>query len=376
MTQAEADIPRERGPLFFTLLAFLVIVLVLAIWLFRPFLLIITVSGAVAIFLAPVNKRLINVLSDRATLAATLLTMLAAVVILVPVLTSATVLSGQAVTLVERIRPQLQPAAFQQLWNDQILQRYPSLKEYVDDETPARFIGQELSNLTRTLNRLVQRTVAGLTTAIVDFVIFLMVLFFLLRDGKRLGQELREISPLTAVQESQVVEHLAQTVRGMLLAMLVVPVSQGVIAYLGFLIFGVPVPMLWGVVVILAALVPVLGSPLGWLPAVLYLFATAATWQWVGMLLYGFFVISLSDNIIKPLVLHDAAKIHPLLGFFAIFGGLLSFGPLGLLVGPVILSLVLSGLRIYRLDVLRQTPATEAPDSPTSENLPQEVKSA
>ena len=376
MTQAEADIPRERGPLFFTLLAFLVIVLVLAIWLFRPFLLIITVSGAVAIFLAPVNKRLINVLSGRATLAATLLTMLAAVVILVPVLTSATVLSGQAVTLVERIRPQLQPAAFQQLWNDQILQRYPSLKEYVDDETPARFIGQELSNLTRTLNRLVQRTVAGLTTAIVDFVIFLMVLFFLLRDGKRLGQELREISPLTAVQESQVVEHLAQTVRGMLLAMLVVPVSQGVIAYLGFLIFGVPVPMLWGVVVILAALVPVLGSPLGWLPAVLYLFATAATWQWVGMLLYGFFVISLSDNIIKPLVLHDAAKIHPLLGFFAIFGGLLSFGPLGLLVGPVILSLVLSGLRIYRLDVLRQTPATEAPDSPTSENLPQEVKSA
>ena len=376
MTQAEADIPRERGPLFFTLLAFLVIVLVLAIWLFRPFLLIITVSGAVAIFLAPVNKRLINVLSGRATLAATLLTMLAAVVILVPVLTSATVLSGQAVTLVERIRPQLQPAAFQQLWNDQILQRYPSLKEYVDDETAARFIGQELSNLTRTLNRLVQRTVAGLTTAIVDFVIFLMVLFFLLRDGKRLGQELREISPLTAVQESQVVEHLAQTVRGMLLAMLVVPVSQGVIAYLGFLIFGVPVPMLWGVVVILAALVPVLGSPLGWLPAVLYLFATAATWQWVGMLLYGFFVISLSDNIIKPLVLHDAAKIHPLLGFFAIFGGLLSFGPLGLLVGPVILSLVLSGLRIYRLDVLRQTPATEAPDSPTSENLPQEVKSA
>ena len=220
------------------------------------------------------------------------------------------------------------------------------------------------------MNRLVQRTVAGLTTAIVDFVIFLMVLFFLLRDGKRLGQELREISPLTAVQESQVVEHLAQTVRGMLLAMLVVPVSQGVIAYLGFLIFGVPVPMLWGVVVILAALVPVLGSPLGWLPAVLYLFATAATWQWVGMLLYGFFVISLSDNIIKPLVLHDAAKIHPLLGFFAIFGGLLSFGPLGLLVGPVILSLVLSGLRIYRLDVLRQTPATEAPDSPTFREPP------
>ncbi len=376
MTQVEPEISRERGPLFFTLLAFLVVVLVLAVWLFRPFLLIITVSGAVAIFLAPVNKRLIGMLGGRATLAATLLTLLAAVAILVPVLTSATVLSRQAVTMVERIRPQLQPAALQQVWNDQILQRYPSLKEYVDDETPARIIGQELSNLTRTMNRLVQSTVAGLTTAIVDFVIFLMVLFFLLRDGKRLGQELREISPLTAIQESQVVEHLAQTVRGMLLAMVVVPVSQGVIAYGGFLIFGVPVPLLWGVIVILAALVPVLGSPLGWVPAVLYLFATAATWQWVGMLLYGFFVISLSDNIIKPIVLHDAAKIHPLLGFFAIFGGLLSFGPLGFLVGPVILSLVLSGLRIYRLDVLRQMPATEAADSPASESLPQEVKSA
>jgi len=327
----------------------------------------------VAIFLAPVNKRLIDLLGDRATLAATLLTMLAAVAILVPVLTSATVLSRQAVTLVERIGPQLQPAALQAVWDEQVIQRYPRLKEYVNDETPARILGQQISSLTSTMNRLVQGTVARLTAALFDFVIFLMVLFFLLRDGRRLGQELREISPLTSAQESQVTEHLAQTVRGMLLAMVVVPVSQGVIAYLGFLVFGVPVPMLWGVMVILASLVPVLGSPLGWVPAVLYLYATAATWQWLGMLLYGVLVISLSDNVIKPIILHDSAKIHPLLGFFAIFGGLLSFGPLGFLVGPVILSLVLSGLRIYRLDVLRQ-PAPQEAEAP--EPTPREAKSA
>jgi predicted PurR-regulated permease PerM len=104
--------------------------------------------------------------------------------------------------------------------------------------------------------------------------------------------------------------------------------------------------------VVLAAFVPVLGSPLAWVPAVVYLYLTGTTLQWIALLAYGLVVISGIDNLVKPLILREAANIHPMLGFLAIIGGLISFGPLGLLVGPVILSLVLSAIRIYRLDIL------------------------
>jgi predicted PurR-regulated permease PerM len=225
-------------------------------------------------------------------------------------------------------------------------------------------VSSALSSLAAGATALVQRVAAGVTTAIYELTLFLVMQFFLLRDGRRLQAELRHLSPFSAAQEGLILDHLGRTVKAVLQAMVVVPLAQGFMASVGFWIFGVPSPVVWGVAVTFAALVPILGSPLGWVPACAYLFLYASTWQGVGMLLFGIVVISGIDNVIKPLLLQGAADIHPLLGFLSILGGILAFGVLGLLVGPVILSLVLSALRIYRLDVLRVAPPGEP--SPTS----------
>jgi predicted PurR-regulated permease PerM len=103
----------------------------------------------------------------------------------------------------------------------------------------------------------------------------------------------------------------------------------------------------------LAATVPLLGSPLGWVPAVVYLFLQGREGPAIGLLLYCLVIVSGSDNVVKPLLLRGSANIHPLLGFLSILGGVLAFGLPGFLIGPVVLSLVLSAIRIYRLDVLR-----------------------
>ncbi len=145
--------------------------------------------------------------------------------------------------------------------------------------------------------------------------------------------------------------------------MIVVPLAQGLAAVIGFLIFGVPSPFVWGAAVALAAMVPILGSPLGWVPACVYLSLTAETWQAVGLLVYGVVLISGIDNVVKPMLLQGSAQIHPMLGFLSILGGVLAYGVTGFLVGPVILSLVLSAIRIYRMDVLRP-PAVAASAHP------------
>jgi predicted PurR-regulated permease PerM len=135
--------------------------------------------------------------------------------------------------------------------------------------------------------------------------------------------------------------------------MIVVPLVQGVIAYVGFRIFGVPSALLWAVMVVFAALIPIVGSPLAWVPACLFLAFEGSTGRAVGLFLYGLLCISMVDNILKPLILRGTAQIHTMLGFLSILGGLMAFGPKGVVAGPVVLSLVLSAYRIYRYDILR-----------------------
>jgi predicted PurR-regulated permease PerM len=348
---------RRKGDsrrLFYPLVAWLLVVAVLAFLVFRYFLATFTVAGSVAILMAPLQRRMTRLSGGRPSVAAGLLVLLTTVVILLPIFVSAGILSQQAVTFFEWVRPRVQPAALEALYREVLPARYPWLQGWLrfDEQEATQAVSSVLSGAAAAANALIQGTVAGLTSAILDLFLFLLILFFLLRDGGALRAELRSVSPVSMVQEREIVDHLERTIRGVMKAMFIVPFAQGFVAMIGFALFGVPSPVLWGVGVVLAALIPVVGSPLGWVPAVVYLFVQGETWPTVGMLLYGIVVISGLDNVLKPMVLKGAAQIHPLPAFLATLGGLLAFGPLGFLIGPVILSLVLSAIRIYRMDVL------------------------
>ncbi len=335
------------------------IVLALAYLVFRPFLLTCTVAAAVALFMAPAQRRLSQLLGGRSTVAAGLLVLANTVVILVPVLSSVALLASQGVGFFAWLGPHLQPDALQRIWSDAVAPRLPWLEPWLrrGDLQLAPVVSDALSQLASGARGVIQSIVTGLTTAAFELFLFLLMLFFLLRDGRALRDYVRAISPLTQAQENAIADHLAKTVKGVLQAMVLVPLVQGFLAAVAFWALGVPAPVLWGVGVVFAALVPILGSPLGWGPAAIYLFLTAGSPRGIAMLVYGVVVISGIDNVIKPLLLRGTARIHPLLGFLSILGGVLAFGPLGFLVGPVILSLALSALRLYRLDVLRARPA-------------------
>jgi len=348
---------RRRRDLLTPLLAALAVILVLAFHVFRPFVLAFAVAACVALLLGPVQRRLAALLGGRRGLAASLLVSITTVVILIPVLTSLFLLARQATIFLEWVQtqPVVQPEDVRRLWV-QLPERYPNLRSWIlyaqAQVTPVLAGG--LTELAGGADGLLRRVLARVTHAAADLGLFLLMLFFLLRDGGRLRAELRPVSPFSEEQERQMFDHLDRTIKGALQAVVVVPVIQGILAGIGFVVFGVPSPFLWGTAVILAATVPIVGSPLGWVPACVYLLVKGANGPALGLFVYSLLVVSGSDNVIKPLLLRGSARIHPLLGFLSILGGVLAFGVFGFLIGPVVLSLVLSAIRIYRLDVLRE----------------------
>jgi predicted PurR-regulated permease PerM len=371
---------RRRRDLLTPLLVALGVILALAFWVFQPFILVFSVAACVALLLAPLQKRLAVLLGGRTTLAAATLVLVTTVLLLLPVLTSLFLLIQQASSFLDWVRthPVVGPEVVQRVWQE-LPQRYPDLRTWIlwlqGQVSPALEGG--LTQVARGANGLLQGILGRVTRALVDLGLFLLMLFFLLRDGGRLRSELRPISPFSDEQERLIFEHLESTIKGALQAVIVVPVVQGVLAGIGFMLFGVPSPFVWGTAVILAATVPIVGSPLGWLPAVAYLFFRGQTWPAMGLLLFCIVVVSGSDNVVKPMLLRGTARIHPLLGFLSILGGVFAFGVFGFLIGPVVLSLVLSALRIYRLDVLRAGagPLPEVVYGAPSDDPPSEAKS-
>jgi predicted PurR-regulated permease PerM len=246
----------------------------------------------------------------------------------------------------------LEPGALADLWGRGLPERFPwlaTLQEYLGAttvEAALQRVTPVLSNLTAALNHLVQSTLVGITSVILYPILFLLAMFFLLRDGKRFAGEIAGLLPFSRPEQDEMFLSVGRTVKGVLFSMVLVPIAQGLLAVLGFWIFGLPSPFFWGTVLILSATIPGVGAPLIWVPAALYVLFAVSMWKGFGLLLYGTLVISLVDNFIKPLLLHGTARIHTFLAFLSLVGGLLTFGPAGFLLGPVTFSDLQSMVRI------------------------------
>jgi predicted PurR-regulated permease PerM len=346
----------SRPALVYSSLALFIAVMVLAFLVFRHFLLTFAVAASLAILLSPIHGRLTRLFGGRRGLAAAVLVFATTITILLPILSYGALLSRQTLALYEDVRPHLEPEALQKFWTETLPDRsalFEKLRSWLvlDQNRWIELLSPAISRSASAANRLIQRAVTGLASAVLYLMLALVILFFLLRDGPRLGDEMRSISPLTMEQEDAVYSHLARTIKGVLYSMVLVPLLQGLLAMIGFSVFGLPAPLFWGVILILAAVIPGVGSPLVWAPAAIYLFVTGAAWQGIGLALYGTLIISTADNVLKPLLLQGTARIHALLAFLSILGGLMSFGVLGFLIGPVILSILLSAFRIYRFEI-------------------------
>lgn len=197
-----------------------------------------------------------------------------------------------------------------------------------------------------------QGVLKGIPHIFLSIFITVFSTYYFLKHGKDIYNFFVGVFPLPKGRHGQILKRFDDLSRGMVLGQIVVGGVQGVLAWAAFWFLGVPNPVLWGFITFIISIIPLMGAALVWIPICIYLFVggyiTGEYWRAVTLLLYGTFVISLIDNILKPKIVGEHAKIHPLVILFGILGGIQLFGIPGILIGPLVLTLFDLMIEIYR----------------------------
>lgn len=189
--------------------------------------------------------------------------------------------------------------------------------------------------------------------------------YYTIKDGDKLVAFVEEALPLRPTTEKELIAEARGALDAVLIGQLLTALIQGSLLGLGFWVFGVPVPIFWAFVATVLSVLPVIGPPFVWGPAALFLIATGDTFRGIGLLIWGAVLVSTSDNIIKPKLMEAHSGMHPTIALLGVLGGLISFGFVGFIVGPVILALFLMLVHVYidhRYEVLDFQRASGRPD--------------
>ncbi|KKW20003.1 MAG: hypothetical protein UY63_C0003G0016 [Parcubacteria group bacterium GW2011_GWA2_51_10] len=330
------------------LLALLVGALVLTYVIYRPFLAALALAAVLSVIVSPLYQRILRAIPTRDGLAALATVAISVILILVPIsfLVSRIAIESEqlyvSLTLLEG-RAYLD-ATLTSL--DRTLGTYiPGLSGFsetasADIENYAR---QGLAWLLRESGRIFS-SIAALA---LNFFIFFIALFYFLRDGGKFKRKVIEFSPLPDSADEKIAQRLEAAIHSVVKGNLAIALIQGVLAAVGFAIFGVPHSILWGTIAAVAALIPGIGTALVIIPAIIFLFVTGSTGAALGLLVWGLLAVGLVDNFLGPKLIGHGMQLHPLLVLLAVLGGILFFGPLGIFLGPLTLSLLFALLSVY-----------------------------
>ncbi len=171
--------------------------------------------------------------------------------------------------------------------------------------------------------------------------------YYFLKDGAQLRSKIVTGSPLSPARTDDILIKLHEMASSVVRGSLVVSAFYGIFVGIGFFIFGLPSAILWGGITVVASFIPVFGVMLIVIPGIIYLAATGNTIAAVGLIVWTFGTSIFMENFLRPRLLGRRAKIHPLLMLLAVLGGLSFFGPIGILLGPLVLSFLLTLMEIY-----------------------------
>jgi predicted PurR-regulated permease PerM len=308
----------------------------------EPFIPAITWSIVLAVMAHPMHERIERRLR-RPSLAAGLSVVAVALVFALPTTFVVRQVAGEALQSAEAARALLDGDR----WKAS-LERFPRLaplREWLDRKVDIR---AEFKRASDAIAKHVRGFIARSLEFVLGAVVTLFLLFYWLRDKRRLLEALRRFVPLAPPETNQVVAKVGHAIHAIVYGTLAVAAAQGILGGLMFWWLGLPAPLLWGTIMALVAILPVLGAAIVWLPVALYL-AAEGDWQRALMLFaWGAIVVSTIDNLLYPILVKNEIRLHTVPVFISVLGGLAVFGVTGVVLGPLVLVVGLTLIDIWR----------------------------
>ncbi|MES2985499.1 MAG: AI-2E family transporter [Patescibacteria group bacterium] len=329
--------------------ALLLVFGVLSFTVLSNFLIVLGLAYIAAILLLPIYERIVSHVSTQrvfkkfaSTFAASCTVLLLILLIITPI----TLILGKVFTDAQQFYSDVTTSGVS--LDSLSLSIQEKLSVYVPD------IKQRLDTAASAVSGFFVQNIGNFFSGTFDIVLkvflFLLALFYFLKDKSHFVKMYRDLSPLSESDDISIFNSIKQAVRSIMLGSMVVAVAQGVATGIGFAIFGVPNPFFLGSIAGFMALVPGIGPALVWIPAAIYLYVTGGdtSFAWLGQVIWGVGAVGLIDNFLGPLVINKGIQIHPLFILLSILGGIAIFGPEGFLFGPLVLSVFVSIATVWR----------------------------
>ena len=340
---------------FFLILPSLLI-LYFVFQIFQPFIMSIFLATVLACLTFPIYSWLAGKLGGRQNLAALLMCLAVTALIIVPFVIVLTQLAIQATQTYQQLQGAISRGDLQSSMD---LKELPYIGQIVRELEKNlnldwhAFVGS-LASLVQHVSLFFLRQSRSIISSLTHFstVIFFMIftMFFLFRDGQRLVNQLQSWTPLSENYENRIMKRFREVSSATVVGSLVTALAQGAAGGISLWLVGIPNVLLWSTLTALFSLVPLVGTAIVWAPWALYLFAVGSWWHGIILVIISIVLVGSIDNVLKPLLIEGKAKMHTVLIFFSILGGISYFGIVGMIAGPIVVALGLTFLDLYRIE--------------------------
>ncbi|WAC01837.1 AI-2E family transporter [Lacinutrix neustonica] len=295
------------------------------------------VLGAITLYvlLHKWMQKMVNTKKWSTSLSAILLLLFSFIVIIIPVVGTLLMLGNKISGFVDN--------------SEKVIKAIKGQLEKVE-----QFVGFDLnsqintSSITGWLTKNLESLAGGTFTVFISVGVMAFIFYYMLTNSQLMKDSLLKYIPLAEDNMSEIGNEIKSMVRANALGIPLVALAQGVIALVGFLIFGIKDPFFWFVIVTIGSMVPFIGTLLGILPVFVTALSSGHNFQAWGILIYGLVVVGSTDNIIRLYVLQKLDKVHPLITLIGVIIGVPLFGFIGLIFGPLLVSLFIILAKIYR----------------------------
>jgi predicted PurR-regulated permease PerM len=284
------------------------------------------------------------------------MTILIILVLIIPVGGFVGTLSKEAFEFYGRTRDSVSMQKFQQaLQGDSLwVKRIRRAGEFANIRLTAENIQQLAASIGKNvglfLSRQLSSFASNLLSFLIHFFLMMLIIYYIFRDGARLKRYILDLLPFPEGQQKLVADKFSEVGRAVILGNSVSSIIEGILGGFGFFIFGLGSPFLWGTVIGIMGFLPMVGPSAVFIPAAVIILIHGKTGLAIGFLIYSVVYTSIVEYIIKPRYIGKGMQMNSVLVFLGILGGLKLFGVLGIIYGPLIITILLALLEIYRLE--------------------------